>query len=78
MKRWAGGEHVQEQAGESGTAVKGSSHSGSSEPGGSLQHNGETGRNPSLLPLHSSLVALRIPFPRAGMQIQILKEPGEE
>lgn len=24
MKRWAGGEHVQEQAGESGTAVKGS------------------------------------------------------
>lgn len=41
MKRWAGGEHVEEQAGEGGTAVKGPSQSDSSEPGGSLQHNGK-------------------------------------
>lgn len=30
MKRWAGGEHVQEQAGECGTAVRGPSQSDSS------------------------------------------------
>lgn len=73
MKRWAGGEHVQEQAGEGGTAVRGPRVA----PGGVCSIT-ETGRNPTLLPLCSSLVALRIPFPRAGMQIQILKEPGEE
>lgn len=35
----------------------------------------ETGRSPSL---PSSLMALRNPFPWAGMKIQILKQPVEE